>query len=96
MSPAPTSTTFQSIWGEIKMDYGFCPLLVMGELRASFPFSCQESAVISAAQNVRTAGLKHQQWQQGAREVSALYTLWGLLVWSSLLCKVLIEDHAHC
>lgn len=78
------------------MDYGFCPLLVMGETRASFPFSCQESAVISAAQNVRTAGLKHQQWQHREHEVSAHYTLWGLPVWSSLLCKVSIEDNTHC
>lgn len=61
MFPAPTNTTFQVTWDEIKMDYRFCPLLVMGETRASFPFSCQESAVISAAQNVKTAGFKHQQ-----------------------------------
>lgn len=79
MSPAPTNTTFHSIWGEIKMHYGFCPLLVMGETRASFPFSCQEIAVISAAQNVRTAGLKHQHWQQREHEVSLITHCGGCL-----------------
>ena len=47
--------------GEIRMNSRFCPSLIMGETRVSFPFSCQHGTVIAAAQNVKAAGSRHQQ-----------------------------------